>query len=87
MSCYIQYLLSGQVPTLEYGKPIGHVLSEISKTTWYNQLPNIRCNSLATKHQQKKNWDNRSSHKNYSATLYGWPKKMCTHENFNCDFD
>ena len=17
----------------------------------------------------------------------GWPKKMCTHENFNCDFD
>jgi len=32
MHCYIQYLLSGQVPTLEYGKPIGHVLNEISNT-------------------------------------------------------
>ena len=55
MHCYIQYLLSGQVPTLEYGKPIGHVLNEISNTTWYNQLANIRYNSLATKHQQMKN--------------------------------
>ena len=33
MHCYTQYLLSGQVPTLEYGKPIGHVLNEISNTT------------------------------------------------------
>jgi len=33
MSCHIQYLLSGQVPTLEHGKPIGRVLSEISNTT------------------------------------------------------
>jgi len=70
MHCYIQYLLSGQVPTLEYGKPIGHVLNEISNTIWYNQLANIRYNSLATKHQQTKECDNWSSYKNYSATLY-----------------
>jgi len=38
MSCYTQYLLSGQIPTMECGKPIGHVLNEISSTTWYNQL-------------------------------------------------
>ena len=22
-----------------------------------------------------------------NKTMVGWPKKMCTHENFNCDFD
>ena len=40
MSCYTQYLLSGQVASLERGKPIGHVLNEIINTTWYNQLAN-----------------------------------------------
>ena len=33
MSCYTQYLLSGQVASLERGKPIGHVLNEIINTT------------------------------------------------------
>jgi len=69
MSGYTQCLLSGQVPTLGYGRPIGHVLNEISNTTWYNQLAKRRYNSLAIKNQQTKKCDNRSLHKNYSATV------------------
>jgi len=55
---------------VEYGKSIGHVLNEISNTTRYIQLANIRYNNLATKDQQTEKCDNKSSHKNYSATLW-----------------
>jgi len=56
MSCYTRYLLSGQVPTLGYGRPIGHVLNEINNSTWYNQPANIRYNRLATNINKQKMW-------------------------------
>jgi len=69
MSCYTQYLFSGQVPTLGYGRPTGHVLNETSNATWYNQPENIRYKRLATKHQQTTKCDNRSSHKKLHCNL------------------
>ena len=62
MSCHTHCLVSGQVPTLRYGRPFGHVLNEISNTSRCNQPANIRY-SLTTKHQQMKKCDNRSSPK------------------------
>jgi len=41
-SCYIQYLLSGQVPTAVYGRPSGHVLNGINHTACYDQPAKIK---------------------------------------------
>ena len=49
---------------------VSHVLNKIGNSAWHNKPAKIRYSSLATNISKRKKPDNRTSHKNCSATLY-----------------